>query len=83
MAKSIAASILFALISASIIALPGFAPEVEAGEAVALAIQETGMVQSAAVNCLNEVWPNLPASCLQRTGSAGKITEARLVTTRR
>jgi hypothetical protein len=83
MVKSIAAMVSFALIAASIIALPGFAPEVAANEAGAPVSQEIIAVQPALANCSHEVWPNLPTSCLQRRGSTGEIVEARLVTVRR
>jgi hypothetical protein len=83
MVKSIAAMISFALFAASIIALPGFAPEVEANEAGVLVNRQVVLVQPAAVNCSNAVWPNLPSSCLQRADSTGNIVEARLVTARR
>jgi hypothetical protein len=83
MVRSFAALVIFALLGASVIALPGFAPKVEAGESMALAKADRLVVRRAAVNCSKEVWPDLPASCLQRTGSGGKVLEARLVTARR
>jgi len=87
MVKSLAAVAIFALLGASFIALPGFAPRVEAseqGEAsekLVLAKADRGEMR-AAINCSQELWPDLPAACLQST-SGGKIQEARLVTARR
>jgi hypothetical protein len=83
MVRSFAALVIFALLGASVIALPGFAAKVEASESVALAKADRLVARTASVNCSKEVWPELPASCLQRTGSGGKVLEARIVTARR
>jgi hypothetical protein len=83
MVKSFAALVIFALLGASVIALPGFAPKVEAREAAVLAKGDRLEVRAAIVNCSRAVWPDLPVSCLQSKGSSGKILEARLVTARR
>ena len=80
MIKSFTALTIFALLGASVIALPGFAPKVEASEAAVLAKADRLQVRSAPESCSNEVWPNLPASCLQIL-SKGKIVEVRLVKT--
>lgn len=74
---------IFALLGASVIALPGFAPKVEASEPAVLAKADRLVVPAASVNCSKEVWPDLSVDCLQRTVSGGKILEARLVTARR
>ena len=81
MIKSFAAFAIFALLGASVIALPGFAPKVEASEAAVLSKGDRLPIRAAKVNCLKEIWPNLPTSCLQ--SSVGNIQEARLVTARR
>ncbi|MBR1147646.1 hypothetical protein [Bradyrhizobium sp. AUGA SZCCT0431] len=80
MIKSISAFAIFALLEASVIALPGFAPVVKADEAVGFA--ETGQLASPPVagNCVNQVWPNIASSCLRDTGSGAAVHEARLVT---
>ncbi|WLB24243.1 hypothetical protein QIH95_47645 (plasmid) [Bradyrhizobium japonicum] len=84
MIKSFAAFGIFALLGALVIALPGFAPKVEASEvAVLLAKGDRLAVKSASVNCSTETWPNFATSCLQNTSSNQKIVEARLVTARR
>jgi hypothetical protein len=83
MVKSFAALMIFALLGASVIALPGFAPKVEASEAAVLAKGDRLEVRAAAVNCSKQVWPDLPTSCLQTKITRGKILEARLVTARR
>jgi hypothetical protein len=83
MVRSLAALAIFALLGASVIALPGFAPKVEASEAAVLAKADRLVVRTSSANCSKEVWPDLSVDCLQRTGSGGKILEARLVTARR
>jgi hypothetical protein len=83
MMKSFAAFGIFALLGASVIALPGFAPKVEASEVAALAKGDQLAIRSAAGDCLSQVWPDFTASCLQNTGSGQRIVEARLVTARR
>jgi hypothetical protein len=81
MIKSLVALLIFLALGASVIALPGFAPKVEASEAPALAKGDRLGFRAVAVDCSKEVWPHLPTSCLQSTG--GKVVEARLVTARR
>lgn len=83
MIKSLAAFGIFALLGALVIALPGFAPKVEASEVAVLAKGDRLAVKSASVNCSTETWPNFATSCLQNTSSIEKIVEARLVTARR
>ena len=73
---------IFAVLGASVIALPGFAPKVEASEAVALAKTDRLEVRSLAPNCFKQVWPNLGTACLRNSNSEA-IVEARLVTARR
>ena len=83
MIKSFVALLIFTLLGASVIALPGFAPKVEAREAAVLAKGDRLEIRGVGVNCSRAVWPDLPVSCLQSKGSSGKIQEARLVTARR
>jgi hypothetical protein len=83
MVKSLAAFAIFAVLGASVIALPGFAPTVEAGEAVALAKADRLEVRSVSPNCFKQVWPDFATACLRNSGSDAKIAEARLVTHRR
>jgi hypothetical protein len=52
MIKSFAAFAIFAVLGVSVIALPGFAPKVEASEAVALAKADRLEVRSLAPNCI-------------------------------
>jgi hypothetical protein len=82
MIKSLAAFAIFAVLGASVIALPGFAPKVEASEAVALAKADRLEVRSLAQNCFKQVWPNFATACLRNSNSEA-IVEARLVTARR
>jgi hypothetical protein len=82
MIKSLAAFAIFAVLGASVIALPGFAPKVEANEALALAKANRLEVRSLAPNCSKQVWPNFATACLRNSNSEA-IVEARLVTARR
>lgn len=83
MMKSLAAFAIFAVLGASVIALPGFAPKVEAGDTVALAKADRLLVRSVSQNCVKQVWPDFATACLRNNGSEAKIVEARLVTARR
>ena len=76
MLKSLAAFAIFALLGTAVIALPGFAPKVHASETIALAKGDRQPVRT----CAEQVWPNIPASCLR---SATQVHEARLVTMQR
>lgn len=83
MVKSLSALAILLLLGAAVIAVPGFAPNVEAGEVAALAKGDRLPVRTALSNCPTQVWPDFAASCLRSPGSAAKILEARLVTARR
>jgi hypothetical protein len=80
MVKSLSALAVFALLGTSVIALPGFAPKMEAGEVAALAKGDRLEVRATTSNCSTQVWPDYSTACLRKPGSAGKISEARLVT---
>jgi hypothetical protein len=81
MVKSLTALAIIALLGASVIALPGFAPQVEASETVALAKADRLELRPVARNCSQQVWPNFDASCLRKDDLM--VREARLVTARR
>ena len=83
MVKSLSALAIFALLGASVIALPGFAPKLEAGEVAVLAKGDRLEIRATSSNCSTQVWLDFAASCLRRPGSEAKILEARLVTGRR
>jgi len=83
MIKSFAAFGIFAILGASLMALPGFAPKVEASEVPVLAKADRHAISSAAGDCARQVWPDFTAACLQNQGSGQRIVEARLVTARR
>jgi len=83
MIKSLAALAIFALLGASVIALPGFAPRVEAGETVALAKADRLDSRPVAHNCAQQVWPNFDGACLHYGDFSALVREARLVTARR
>jgi hypothetical protein len=83
MIKAITALAIFGLLGAAVVALPAFAPQVNASEPISLAKGDRAAIRPIAENCLQQVWPNLDASCL-RSGDPGvMIHEARLVTARR
>jgi len=83
MIKSLAAFAIFAVLGASVIAVPSVAPKVEASQAVTLAKEDRLAVRSIPKNCFKEVWPDFATACLRNGGSDAKIVEARLVTARR
>jgi hypothetical protein len=67
-----------ALIAAALIALPGFAPNVEASTPQALAKGDRLDIHG--TNCSEHAWPNFEASCLRSAGTRSPIRQARLVT---
>jgi hypothetical protein len=85
MLKSISALAAVTLLGASVIALPTFAPKVEAAETAVLAKADADRLQvrMPASHCGSQVWPNLEAACLRMTDDGTKVLEARLVTSRR
>ena len=83
MIKSLTALAIFALLGAAVVALPGFAPQVEASETVALAKADRLDIRPVAPNCSQQVWPNFDASCLRNPESGARFREARLITARR
>jgi hypothetical protein len=83
MIKSFAAFAIFAMLGASVIALPGFAPPVKADEAASMAKTDRLPLQSAAGACSDQVWPNFDASCLHGGSTSSLVRETRLVSTRR
>jgi hypothetical protein len=83
MIKSLAALAIFGLLGTAVVALPGFAPEVEARRPDALAKGDRLDIQPVARNCSQQVWPNFDTSCLRNSESGAMIREARLVTARR
>jgi hypothetical protein len=83
MIKSLTAFAIFAVLGASVIALPGFAPKVEASEPVALAKGDRRETRPVARNCSQQVWPNFDTSCLRNSEPGAVIREVRLVTARR
>ena len=83
MIKSFVALAIFGLLGAAVVALPGFAPQVEAREPGGLAKGDRLDIQPVARNCSQQVWPNFDSSCLRASESGVMIREARLVTARR
>jgi hypothetical protein len=83
MLKSFSALAIFFVLGAAVIALPGTAPAVEAGEGAVLAKADRLEVRPATLNCAEQVWPDFAASCLRNPASGAEILQARLVTARR
>src|SRR3981081_1527304 len=83
MIKSLAAFAIMSLLGVSVIALPGFAPQVEAGQSVGLTKADRLPPRSIAQDCARQVWPNFATSCLRNSEIRITIREARLVTARR
>jgi hypothetical protein len=83
MIKSLTAPAIFGPLGAAVVALPGFAPQFEAGETIALAKGGRIDIRPAAQNCSQQVWPNFDTPCLRTSESGATIREARLVTARR
>ena len=83
MVKSLSALAILLLLGASVIALLGFAPTVEAREAAVLATGDRLEVRAAALNCATQVWPDFATSCLRKRDAGVNIPAARLVSARR
>jgi len=83
MTKSLLSLTIFMLLGASVIALPGFAPKVQADEVVALVKGDRLEGRTVISNCSTQVWPDFAISCLRYAGTGAKLQEARLVTARR
>jgi hypothetical protein len=83
MVKSFAALAVFAVLGTSVIALPGFAPKVEASESYALTKGNRLPVRFPVNDCSKHIWPEFPSSCLRNSDPAVNIVAARLVTARR
>lgn len=80
MNNSLTSLAIFGLLGAAVIALPGFAPQVAAGETSLLAKSDR-LLPTVARNCSQQVWPRFDAQCLH-SGEA-MVREVRLVTARR
>lgn len=83
MIRSLLSLTIFMVLGASVIALPGFAPQVQADELAAMAKGDRLETRAVVSNCSTQVWPNFASSCLRHAGSGAKLQEARLVTARR
>jgi hypothetical protein len=83
MIKSLSALAIFALLGASVVALPATAPQAKAGEMVAFPKGDRLAIHSVARNCSSQVWPDFDASCLRDSGSGVLVQQVRLVTARR
>jgi len=80
MIKAFSAIAIFAFIATAVTVLPGFAPQLQAGEPVALQKSKRLVIHTIERDCTEQTWPNFSASCLR--GSDAKL-EPRLVSTNR
>ena len=80
MNTSLTSLAVFGLLGAAVIALPGFAPQVAAGETSVLAKSDRLELSTVARNCSQQVLPRF-AQCLH-SGEA-MVREVRLITARR
>jgi hypothetical protein len=83
MIKSLASLAIFGLLGAAVIVLPGFAPQVAAGETAVLAKADRLPLATVARNCSKQVWPGFDAHCLHSSETGWVVREVRLVTARR
>ncbi len=83
MVKSLIALAIFGLLGAAVVALPGFAPQVEAREPVAMAKGDRLDIRPVVGICSQQVWPSFDTSCLRNSEPGVMIREIRLVTARR
>jgi hypothetical protein len=82
MLKSLAAFAILTFLGIAVIALPGFAPKVEARETPALAKGDRLDVRPTIGSCSKQVWPTIAARCLKNANGKARVQEARLVTSR-
>jgi hypothetical protein len=82
MIKSLMALAIFAVLGASVIAIPGYAPRAKADEGVALAKADRLPIHLIVRSCSSQIWPQIDASCLRDVGSGMPVHEARLITQR-
>ena len=83
MIKSFVALAISSLLGTAIVALPAFAPQAKAGEAVAAIKADRLRVGPVHSTCSQQVWPDFETYCLRNHETGTKIRETRLVTARR
>lgn len=83
MFKSLTTLAIVSLLGAAVIALPGFAPQVAAGEASVSAKPDRFELPTVAQNCSQQVWPSFDAHCLHSGETGSVVREVRLITARR
>jgi hypothetical protein len=76
MIRTLSAIAISAFIAAALFVLPGFAPEVEAGQSAVLQKSNRLDIHVVDTGCAKQTWPNFSGSCLH--GNGAKL-EARLV----
>ncbi|MBR1208915.1 MULTISPECIES: hypothetical protein [unclassified Bradyrhizobium] len=71
----------FGLLGAAVIATPGFAPQVAAGETSVLTKSDRLEISAVARNCSQHVWPRFDAQCLR--SNEAMVPKVSTVTARR
>jgi hypothetical protein len=80
MIRALSAIAIATFVAAALTVLPGFTPQVEAGEPQPLAKADRLDIHPLGKDCSQQAWPNFDASCLRTTGARAAVREARLVT---
>jgi hypothetical protein len=83
MIKALSVIAIVAFVAAAVAVLPGFAPKVEASVPAPLAKGDRLDIHQVGLNCSQQTWPNIEASCLREAGSKMLVGGARLVTAER
>ena len=69
MIKTLSAIAISGFIAAALFVLPGFAPQVEAGEPAVLQKSNRLVIHIVDKDCTKQTWPNFSGSCLHGNGS--------------
>jgi|1185.fasta_scaffold319587_3 hypothetical protein len=80
MIKALSAIAISAFIAAAVSLLPGFAPQLQAGEPLALQKGKRLVIHTIDRDCTSETWPNFSTSCLRGSDTT---LEPRLVSSNR
>jgi hypothetical protein len=80
MIRALSVIAIAAFVAAAVAVLPGFAPKVEASVPAPLAKGDRLDVHQVGLNCSEQTWPNIEASCLREAGSKMMVRGVRLVT---
>lgn len=79
MIKALSAITFATLVATSVALLPGFTPKVEARVPAPLLKSDRLDIRPTRVNCAQQTWPHIDASCLRRAGSKTAVTAVRVI----